>query len=144
MTYSPFHCSYLAGISSGTPRFTTWFGAYTDAHRDLVKGHYDNIGTSPTSVTYDCSTCSSMDNSNDIYAYVYPNESVQSPCVDNYNADTKTVPPRSIFVASRHYYIHDTCVIYNSNRCLLECPWDWHRFSGSSHELSQSHLTNTQ
>ena len=27
------------------------------------------------------------------------------------------------------------CIIYNYNRCLLECPCDWHRFSSSSHQL---------
>ena len=111
MNGSRFHCSYLAGISSGTPRFTTWFGAYTDAQRDLVKGHFDKIGNSPESVTYDCSTCTNTDGSDDTFAYVYPNESVQLLCVDNHDSDTKTVPPRSIFVASRHYYIHETCVM---------------------------------
>jgi hypothetical protein len=27
--------------------------------------------------------------------------------VDNYDTDTKTVPPRFIFVASPHYYIYE-------------------------------------
>ena len=108
MTCSRFHCSYLKRISRSTDRYSTWFGAYTDERKDLVRRHFENIGDSPKSVTYDCSACTSMDGSDDIYAYVYPDESVELPCVDNYDADTKTVPPRFIFVASRHYYIHES------------------------------------
>ena len=57
------------------------------------------------SVTYDCVSC--PPSNRDVFAYVHPNESVGSSCVDNYDTDIKTVPARSIFVASRRYYIHE-------------------------------------
>ena len=108
MTCSRFHCSYLKRISWSTDRYYTWFGTYTNERKNLVQRHFENIGESPYSVTYDCSTCpKTMDHSDDTFAYVQPNESVESSCVDNYDTDTKTVPPRFIFVASRHYYIHE-------------------------------------
>lgn len=37
-----------------------------------------------------------------------PNESVESPCVDDDDADTKTVTARFISVASRYHYSHET------------------------------------
>ncbi|KAF8592858.1 peptidyl-Lys metalloendopeptidase, partial [Ceratobasidium sp. AG-I] len=67
VTYAANAVSYLNGISGGTTRWTTWFGTYTSAHYTLVKGHYTNIGTDPTSTTYDC-TCTESGT----YAYVYP------------------------------------------------------------------------
>ncbi|CUA74943.1 peptidyl-Lys metalloendopeptidase [Rhizoctonia solani] len=59
--------SYLAGISSGTTRYTTWFGTFTSARFSTVKSHYSLIGTDATSTTYDC-TCTDSGT----YAYVYP------------------------------------------------------------------------
>ena len=113
MTCSRSHCSYLTGISSGTPRYTTWFGEYDNGRKDLVQSHFEKIGDSPKSVTYDCSSCSkTMDHSDDVFAYVDPNESVQSSCVDNYDTDVKAVPAQLISVASRHYYIHEKHVSY--------------------------------
>ncbi|KAB5596496.1 Peptidyl-Lys metalloendopeptidase [Ceratobasidium theobromae] len=59
--------SYLAGISSGTTRYTTWFGAFSSARFSTVKSHFSLIGTDATSSTYDC-TCTDSGT----YAYVYP------------------------------------------------------------------------
>ncbi|QRV85904.1 peptidyl-Lys metalloendopeptidase [Ceratobasidium sp. AG-Ba] len=61
--------SYLAGISSGTTRYTTWFGTFTSSRFSTVKSHYSLIGTDPTSSTYDC-TCTDSGT----YAYVYPDQ----------------------------------------------------------------------
>ncbi|QRV73316.1 peptidyl-Lys metalloendopeptidase [Ceratobasidium sp. AG-Ba] len=58
---------YLAGISSGTPRYTTWFGPFTSSGFTIVKSIYAKIGTDATSTTYDC-TCTDPS----VYAYVYP------------------------------------------------------------------------
>ena len=67
VTYASNAASYLAGISAATTRYTTWFGAYTSTRKNTVHTHYVNIGTDPTSSTYDC-TCTDTDT----YAYVYP------------------------------------------------------------------------
>ncbi|KAG8748302.1 hypothetical protein FRC10_007693 [Ceratobasidium sp. 414] len=61
--------SYLNGISSGTPRYTTWFGTYSSASVSTVRSHFSDIGTDASSTTYDCSTCTIP-----AYAYVYPNQ----------------------------------------------------------------------
>ncbi|KAG9093754.1 hypothetical protein FS749_013800 [Ceratobasidium sp. UAMH 11750] len=66
-TYVANASKYLAGISSGTSRYTTWFGTFTSSRFSTVKSHFNNIGTDPTSTTYDC-TCTESDT----YAYVYP------------------------------------------------------------------------
>ncbi|KAG8715796.1 hypothetical protein FRC08_010171 [Ceratobasidium sp. 394] len=61
--------SYLNGISSGTTRYTTWFGTYTSDRASTVRSHFSLIGTDASSTTYDCSTCTSS-----AYAYVYANQ----------------------------------------------------------------------
>ena len=53
-------------ISSGTPRYTRWFGSYDDDRRSTVEDHFKLISSSDfSSFTYDC-TCTQTD----IYAYV--------------------------------------------------------------------------
>ncbi|KDQ21771.1 hypothetical protein BOTBODRAFT_50333 [Botryobasidium botryosum FD-172 SS1] len=48
--------TYLKSQSSATPRFTTWFGSYTSASKDLVTTHYTGIsGGQFSTFTYDCS-----------------------------------------------------------------------------------------
>ncbi|KAF8600383.1 peptidyl-Lys metalloendopeptidase [Ceratobasidium sp. AG-I] len=66
--------SYLAGISSGTTRYTTWFGAYTAARLSTVKSHYTAIGTDATSTNYDCTACKTESgiDYDSTYAYVNP------------------------------------------------------------------------
>ncbi|KAF8759021.1 peptidyl-Lys metalloendopeptidase [Rhizoctonia solani] len=68
--------SYLAGISSGTTRYTTWFGTFTSSRFSTVKSHYSLIGTDATSTTYDC-TCTESGT----YAYVYPSSPAMSTSV---------------------------------------------------------------
>ncbi|CEL60424.1 peptidyl-Lys metalloendopeptidase [Rhizoctonia solani AG-1 IB] len=66
--------SYLAGISSGTTRYTTWFGAFASSRYNTVVSHYKNIGTDATSSNYDCTACKSepgIDYSS-TFAYVNP------------------------------------------------------------------------
>ncbi|CAE6414182.1 unnamed protein product [Rhizoctonia solani] len=58
--------AYLGGISTGTTRYTQWFGAFESTRLSTVKSHFSNIGTDPTSSTYDCGCTQSA-----IYAYVY-------------------------------------------------------------------------
>ncbi|KAG9118927.1 hypothetical protein FRC07_006296 [Ceratobasidium sp. 392] len=66
--------TYLGGISSGTTRYTTWFGAYTAARLSTVKSHYKNIGTDATSSNYDCTACKTASgiDYDSTYAYVHP------------------------------------------------------------------------
>lgn len=65
-TYIANAVSYLDGISSGTERYTTWFGAFSSSRFATVKSHFENMSNDPTSTTYDCSTCTE-----DAFAYVY-------------------------------------------------------------------------
>jgi peptidyl-Lys metalloendopeptidase len=62
--------TYLNGTPSGTPRYTTWFGAYTSSGWSTAKSHFtsikDAIDTKP--VTIDCGCKKTY------YAYVYPNQ----------------------------------------------------------------------
>ena len=64
MTYS-----YLQSHTAASPRYTTWFGAYTSSRHSTVLSHYSNLNSNDyTSYTYDCSTCTST-----AYAYTYSN-----------------------------------------------------------------------
>ncbi|KAG5646342.1 hypothetical protein DXG03_003665 [Asterophora parasitica] len=57
-------CTY----KSASPRYTTWFGAYTDARHTTVTSHFSKIsGNNLSSFKYDC-TCTDSGT----YAYVYP------------------------------------------------------------------------
>jgi peptidyl-Lys metalloendopeptidase len=62
--------TYLGGSPSGTPRFTTWFGAYSSNAWNTAKSHYvaikDAIDTKPVSIDCGCKKT--------YYAYVYPNQ----------------------------------------------------------------------
>lgn len=61
---------YLNGLSTGSPRYTAWFGAYTSARLTTTKTHFasikDAIDTKP--VTVDCGCKKTY------YAYVYPTQ----------------------------------------------------------------------
>ncbi|KAI0375429.1 peptidyl-Lys metalloendopeptidase [Pilatotrama ljubarskyi] len=62
--------SYLQSHTAASPRYTTWFGAYTSSRHSTVQSHYSNINSNVfTSFTYDC-TCDEADT----YAYVYPDD----------------------------------------------------------------------
>ncbi|CCO36790.1 deuterolysin M35 metalloprotease [Rhizoctonia solani AG-1 IB] len=49
--------SYLSGLTSGKPRYTTWFGAFDKSRYNTVASHFKNIGTDATSMNYDCTDC---------------------------------------------------------------------------------------
>ncbi|CAE6463617.1 unnamed protein product [Rhizoctonia solani] len=66
--------SYLSGLTSGKPRYTTWFGVFDQSRYNTVASHFKSIGTDATSMNYDCTDClthPSMDYPN-TYAYVDP------------------------------------------------------------------------
>lgn len=69
-TYATNAENYLFGISSGTRRYTEWFGAFTTSRFNTVKAHFTSISdamdTAP--VVYDCGCTQNY------YAYVYPNQ----------------------------------------------------------------------
>ena len=62
--------SYLSGSPSATQRYTTWFGTYSSANWDTVKGHFVNVKDALDNkpLTLDCQCKKSY------YAYVYPNQ----------------------------------------------------------------------
>lgn len=62
--------SYLSGTPSATQRYTTWFGTYSSANWNEVKGHFVNIKDvfDNKPMTIDCGCKKSY------YAYVYPNQ----------------------------------------------------------------------
>ena len=62
--------SYASSHTSSTPRYTTWFGAYTAARHSTVVSHFSNIKDSDfSSYQFDC-TCTESD----VYAFVNPDE----------------------------------------------------------------------
>jgi peptidyl-Lys metalloendopeptidase len=60
--------AYLSALNAASPRYTTWFGAYTVAGRDLAKGHFANEVSAFTTqaLVVDCKCKKS-----NTYAYVY-------------------------------------------------------------------------
>ncbi len=68
-SYASSTSSYLNGISSGTTRYTTWFGAYSSTNLNTARSHFTAIKNAFASaaVTVDCSCTDSG-----TYAYVYP------------------------------------------------------------------------
>jgi peptidyl-Lys metalloendopeptidase len=63
--------SYANSLTSSTPRYMTWFGAYTAARHSTVVSHYSAINSIPfSSYNFDCSTCTEAD----VYAYVQADE----------------------------------------------------------------------
>ncbi|KAK7438459.1 hypothetical protein VKT23_018072 [Stygiomarasmius scandens] len=70
-TYASDAASYLQGISSGTERYTTWFGEFTSSRHDTVQDHFNSMSSQGyDDYTYDCSTC----DESGVYAYVFPDE----------------------------------------------------------------------
>jgi peptidyl-Lys metalloendopeptidase len=67
-TYSTNSVNYLNSISSGTPRYTTWFGTYSSTNLGTARSHFNAIKSAfdTKSVIVDCSCNDSY------YAYVYP------------------------------------------------------------------------
>ncbi|WNG17230.1 M35 family metallo-endopeptidase [Cystobacter fuscus] len=69
-TYASSTSSYLNGISSGTARYTTWFGTYSSTNVGTARSHFTKIASAFASaaVTVDCGCTDSA------YAYVYPSQ----------------------------------------------------------------------
>lgn len=69
--YATGAATYLGGPSSATPRYTTWFGAYTAARWDLAESHFiaikDAFDTKPLALDCKCKK-------KNVYAYVYANQ----------------------------------------------------------------------
>jgi len=69
-TYATNAYSYIQGISTGTTRYTTWFGTYDSSRKTTVQDHFRLIsGNTFSSFTYDCS-CTKAG----VFAYVYPDQ----------------------------------------------------------------------
>lgn len=69
--YSTSSAAYLSGISSGTPRYTTWFGTYSAANRATALDHFQKAASAfqTQALTLDCS-CKKKGT----FAYVYPDQ----------------------------------------------------------------------
>ena len=73
--YATLAASYLADNTQDTPRYNTWFGAYTAVRHGTVLGNFESIAGS-TGVndffeySYDCSTCTEQGT----FAYVNPDD----------------------------------------------------------------------
>ncbi|KAH8801260.1 peptidyl-Lys metalloendopeptidase [Flagelloscypha sp. PMI_526] len=67
-TLASFANSYISSTTTGTPRYTTWFGQYDSGRRETVRSHFSSIrGNDFLGFTYDC-TCSDPG----VYAKVNP------------------------------------------------------------------------
>lgn len=69
--YAASSASYLSGTPSATPRYTTWFGAYTLARWNTAKDHFVKARNAfqTAALTLDCS-CKDTGT----FAYVYPTQ----------------------------------------------------------------------
>ena len=69
--YAVNSASYLSGTPSATPRYTSWFGAYTLARWNTAKDHFVKARNAfqSAALTLDCSCTDSG-----TYAYVYPTQ----------------------------------------------------------------------
>jgi peptidyl-Lys metalloendopeptidase len=68
LNYATSASSYLSGINSGTARYLTWFGSYTNTRFSLVTDHFNSLSSAWANayVTFDCKCRQNY------YAYVYP------------------------------------------------------------------------
>jgi len=83
--------SYLQSISSGTRRYTTWFGAYTASRKSTVQSHFRLINSRQFSgFTYDC-TCTDSG----IYAYVCTYILQSWDCLSVTDRSLDQIPARS-------------------------------------------------
>ena len=110
-TYASRAYSYIQSISSGTRRYTTWFGAYTASRKSIVQDRFRLIsGYRLSTFTYDC-TCTNPG----IYAYV---------CAYIFDREIAAQSLINLFVRSQP--IREDLPV----RCLLERPQHRHRFQG--------------
>ena len=70
-TYAANTLSYISGISSGTDRYTTWFGTYDATRMATVKTHFQLMSSHQySSFTYDC-TCTEAGTYAYVCAYIF-------------------------------------------------------------------------
>ena len=70
-TYAAKALSYISGISSGTTRYTSWFGVYDSTRKSTVQNHYQLMSSHQySSFTYDC-TCTDADTYAYVCAYIF-------------------------------------------------------------------------
>ena len=70
-SYAASALSYISGISSGTTRYTSWFGAYDATSMGTVQNHYQLMSSRQYSTfTYDC-TCTEADTYAYVCAYIF-------------------------------------------------------------------------
>jgi peptidyl-Lys metalloendopeptidase len=71
VTYANGAVSYLGGNPAATPRYTKWFGAFSNANWNTAKAHFGAIQSAFTtqSLSFDCK-CKKTNT----YAYVYPTQ----------------------------------------------------------------------
>ena len=63
--------SYLQSISSGTLRYTTWFGTYTASRKTIVQKNFGLLnGYKLSTFTYDC-TCTTPGIDTDVCVYLF-------------------------------------------------------------------------
>ncbi|MES2098937.1 MAG: M35 family metallo-endopeptidase [Pseudomonadota bacterium] len=70
-SYATTATTYLSGTPSATPRYTTWFGAYSSAGWNTAKSHFVAVQSAFTTqaLVLDCK-CKKPS----VYAYVYPTQ----------------------------------------------------------------------
>ena len=70
-TYAASALAYILGISSGTTRYTSWFGEYDSARKGTAQNHWQWISARQfASFTYDC-TCTEEDTYAYVCAYIF-------------------------------------------------------------------------
>ncbi|KDQ16183.1 hypothetical protein BOTBODRAFT_270216 [Botryobasidium botryosum FD-172 SS1] len=60
-----------AGSSSGTKRYTHWFGECSDENRNIIQSHFRRIVSDSQIASYTCDCTCDKD---DVYAYVRPDQ----------------------------------------------------------------------
>ncbi|KAG8894820.1 hypothetical protein FRB99_000972, partial [Tulasnella sp. 403] len=61
---------YLSTLKKATPRWTTWFGNFTDSSKSTIVSHFSKMDGDPENTLYDCNC--GLPDGDSIYAYVYP------------------------------------------------------------------------
>ncbi|CAE6507070.1 unnamed protein product [Rhizoctonia solani] len=69
--YATAATAYMKSLTTASPRYTSWFGAWDTQRAATVTSHYGNIMGKASVASYNCApiNCTS-----DVYAYVYPDE----------------------------------------------------------------------
>ena len=115
-SYAQSASAYLNRISSGTPRYTTWFGAFSTSRLKTLRQRFTNLKNSlaqtQPDTTFDCGTCTDES----AYVYEYPNSLRTYLCRGFWtapNTGTRSragilihVATHSTMVAGTHDWVH--------------------------------------